>query len=101
MLFADFAEAVAVNSSQHEALRGLHYAERYLETSSYGKLRLEFVTLDRWLRLEHGFDPWLGSVGGSVNVRTVANAALAQADSELDSGEIDALMTASKKPRRR
>ena len=55
VLFVDFHDAPATSSTQTEALRGLPYAERYLESASYGKLDLRFSPVHRWLRAELGY----------------------------------------------
>ena len=52
VLFLDFPDAQATTSVAHEAKAILPYMEKYLESSSYGKLDLEFVFVDRWLRVE-------------------------------------------------
>ena len=51
VLFADFPNAEAEYSTVEEAERGLPYAERYLEASSYDKLDVEFTPLHSWIRL--------------------------------------------------
>ena len=55
VVFVDFGDAAAAYSVQREAEAGLPFAEQYLESASHGKLDVEFVALDRWLRLEHGY----------------------------------------------
>jgi len=58
VLFLDFPDATASHTTQREAEIGLPVAEEYLETSSYGKLDVEFVPLHRWLRADNNrFDP--------------------------------------------
>ena len=51
VLFADFPNAEAEYDTVVEAERGLPYAKRYLEASSYGKLEVEFTPLHGWIRL--------------------------------------------------
>ena len=55
VLFLDFPDAQATTSVAHEAKAILPYMEKYLESSSYGKLDLEFVFVDRWLRVEFNY----------------------------------------------
>jgi len=65
VLFADFPNAKAEYSTAEEAERGLPYVESYLEASSYGKLDVEFTTLDSWIRLPHDHNHYtsLNAVG--------------------------------------
>lgn len=49
----DFPDVQAPYSTRQEAQLGLRYVEQYLETVSYGKLRVEMVPFHPWLRTEH------------------------------------------------
>ena len=60
VLFLDFPDAAATQSTRREAELSLIDAEQYLETVSYGRLDIEFVPLHRWLRAEHISDYYLG-----------------------------------------
>ena len=72
----------------------LRYMEKYLETSSYGKLDLEFVSLDRWLRAEFNYrDHVYTSPYGIPELRhEVDREAVRLADPDFDFTGIDALI---------
>ena len=61
VLFVDFADTPASHSTEDEAVMGLPFAERYLETVSYGQLDIEFEPFHRWLRAEQGHSHYLYS----------------------------------------
>ena len=83
VVFVDFHDAVAGYSVQREAEAGLPFAEQYLEAASHGRLNVEFVPLDRWLRLEHGYGHYTFSFVGE---------AARLADEHLDYGDFDVMM---------
>ena len=70
VLFVDFDNAPALNSAQQESLKGLSYMKKYLESASYGKIRIEFIPLFRWLRAERGYSHYEGptAVTGSRHI---------------------------------
>ena len=63
VLFVEFPDALATYSTQEEAELGLPFAERYLETVSYGQLDIEFEPLHRWLRTELAYSNYLSERG--------------------------------------
>ena len=94
VLFVDFPDAVANHSTAREAELGLPIAEQYLESSSYGKLDIEFVTLDRWLRAEQNRNATQGESGATAQeaVRDIPEMAVRQADPEFDFTGYDSVM---------
>ncbi len=89
VLFMDFPDAVASDSTHDEIGEGLRYAERYLEEASYGALDLEFSALHRWLRSEHEFSHYLVE----TQLRDFDSEAARLADPEVDFSGYDILMT--------
>ena len=94
VLFVDFPDASATHTTQQEAKLGLPYAEKYLETVSYGQFEPHFVPLHRWLRAENNYAHYLEesvlglpSLGGGV-----AEEAARLADPEFDFTDFDAVM---------
>ena len=94
VLFVDFPDASATHTTQQEAKLGLPYAEKYLETVSYGQFEPHFVPLHRWLRAENNYAHYLEesvlglpSLGGGV-----AEEAARLADPEFDFTNFDAVM---------
>ncbi len=83
VVFVDFPDQVAAYSAQSEAEAGLPFAEQYLESVSYGRLDVEFVPLDRWLRLEHGYAHYSFSFEGEAARR---------ADEHIDFTDFDVMM---------
>ena len=76
VIFLDFPDAVAEHTTRREADDNLAFAERYLETSSYGQLDIEFVRLHRWLRAEHNHDHYSSaqaSAGRGLEIGRVIN----------------------------
>ena len=94
VLFLDFPDAQATTSVAHELKAILPYMEKYLESSSYGKLDLEFVSLDRWLRAEFNYrDHVYTSPYGIPELRhEVDREAVRLADPDFDFTGIDALI---------
>ncbi len=94
VLFVDFDDAIAINSAQQESLKGLPYMRRYLEASSYRRLRIESVPLLRWLRAEHGYQHYLSqSAYGPVDIRRrIDREVVWLADPHFDFSGIDAAM---------
>lgn len=94
VLFLDFPDAQASHTTRQEADLGLPYIARYVETASYGNLKLEFTPLHRWLRAPHGYRNYLGT----SPALTLANPldpdaeAIRLADPEFDFTDHDALM---------
>lgn len=89
VLFTDFDDASADYSPETEAQYGLPYAEKYLESSSYNLIDVEFTPLNRWLRLQKDFRDYLGQAGG-VQVMFEEVAQLALSDLALE--DFDAVM---------
>ena len=94
VLFVDFPDAAARYSTRHEAELGLPFIERFLNASSYGRLRVELIPHHGWLRAEHDHVHYLH--GSSVQSQAVqlgiAEEAVALADSDFDFAGVDALM---------
>ena len=61
VLFVDFPNVNAVNSTESVFSKHIPGAENYLETMSSGKLDLQFEPLHKWLRMsgEHESYDWL------------------------------------------
>ena len=95
VLFVDFRDAPALNTAQQESLKGLAYVEKYLESASYGKLRIEFVPLYRWLRSGRSHKHYLQlAPGGPPQRHTgISREAVELADPDFDFSRIDAVMT--------
>lgn len=95
VLFMDFPDAQAEHSPQEEADSSLAWAEEYLETSSYGKIDVEFVPHYTWQRSEHSHTHYHEpSSTGRVRVsRAAAQQAVALADAEFDFSNVDTVMT--------
>ena len=94
VLFLDFPDAQATTSVRHEAESVLPYMEKYLESSSYDSLDLEFVSLDRWLRAEFNYrDHVYTSPYGIPELRHEVDAeAVRLADPDFDFTGIEALI---------
>ena len=94
VLFVDFPDAAARYSTRHEAELGLPFIERFLNASSYGRLRVELIPHYGWLRAEHDNVHYLhGSSVESQSVQPgIAEEAVALADAEFDFTGVDALM---------
>ncbi|MCE2528572.1 MAG: S-layer homology domain-containing protein [Acidimicrobiia bacterium] len=94
VLFLDFPDAQARHTTRREAELGLPYIERYLETTSYGRLKTEFTPLHRWLRAEHGYRSYsLTSAVPTLDAPLDADAeAVRLADPDFDFTGHDALL---------
>ena len=94
VLFVDFPGAEAINSAQQESLRGLTYVKQYLESSSYRKLRIDFVPLYRWLRAEHSYSHYTAPVakGPEQITRDIDWEAVRLADPDFDFSGVDTVM---------
>ena len=90
VLFVDFPDSPANHSTRDEAELGLPFAERYLETVSYGQLDIEFEPFHRWLRTEQGYSHYL-SERGMVEY-TIDEEAARLADADVDFTDYDLLM---------
>ena len=93
VLFVDFPDAAADYPVSQEAEMGLPFMDEALESSSYARLDVEFVVLDRWLRAEERHDHYIthgyehdGLYGD------IATEAVRLADPHLDFGGIDSVM---------
>ena len=90
VLFVDFPNATAANSTESVFSKNIPGAENYLETMSSGKLDLQFVPLHKWLRMsaEHAsynfalFDDHLLFMQEAVDL----------ADPDFDFSEIDSVI---------
>ncbi len=90
VLFTDFPNATAANSTEDIFSKNIPEAENYLETMSSVKLDLEFEPLHKWLRMsgEHGsydfsaFDDHLRFMQEAVDL----------ADPDFDFSEIDSVI---------
>ena len=97
-LFVDFPDAVATHSTQEESASSLAYFERYLETSSYGKLDVELVPHHVWLRSEHPVDHFAivygdRRPGDGFIFEEISDHAVALADDDYDFSDIDIVLT--------
>ena len=86
VLFVDFPNAAASHTTQREAALGLPVAEERLESSSYGKLDIEFTALHEWLRAEHDYEHYLSDsgVGGKMVAGLIDEEAIRLADPGFD-----------------
>ena len=73
VLFMDFPDAQATHTTYKEAVLGLPWAEVYLETSSYGRLDVEFVPHHEWLRAPNSY--WDYSEEGTFGAQISSDAA--------------------------
>ena len=91
MLFVDFPNAVPRHTTEHEADLGLPFMEEYVESSSYGRLDLEFVPLHQWLRAADRHEDYrqINPVGDLAAGVGVAEEAIELADPHLDFTSID------------
>ena len=94
VLFVDFPGAEAINSAQQESLKGLIYVKQYLESSSYRKLRIDFVALYRWLRAEHSHSHYTRPVarGPQQITHSIDWEAVRLADPDFDFSGVDTVM---------
>ena len=94
VLFVDFPGAEAINSAQQESLKGLTYVKRYLESSSYRKLRIDFVPLYRWLRAERSYSHYTASVarGPQQITQGINREAVRLADPDFDFSGVGTVM---------
>ncbi len=94
VLFVEFPDAVASHSTQQEAELGLPFAERYLETVSYGLLDIEFASHHRWLRAERGHSHYLAesAIGPKQLGHALAVEAVRLADPDIDFTDYDLMM---------
>ena len=90
VLFVDFADTPASHSTEDEAVMGLPFAERYLETVSYGQLDIEFEPFHRWLRAEQGHSHYLSPQG--MLEHAIDKEAVRLADPDVDFEDYDLLM---------
>ncbi|MDE0676089.1 MAG: cell wall-binding repeat-containing protein [Acidimicrobiaceae bacterium] len=86
VLFMDFPDAEAAQTTEQEAARGLPYVEHYLESASYGRLDVELVPHHVWLRSEHEFGSFVQT--NQLNNQAVTAAAISHAI-ELASPDFD------------
>ena len=86
VLFVDFPNAVASHTTQQEAALGLPDAEETLESSSYGRLDVEFTALHEWLRTEHDYEHYLAEsvLGDQALENIIDEEAIPLADPEFD-----------------
>ena len=93
VLFVDFSDKRATISARREAEKGLDYAERYLEASSYGKLDVVFEPLYRWLRAREGHEAYLGPTATDrPGITLIDEEAVSLADPHYDFAGIDIVM---------
>ena len=87
VLFVDFPNVNAVNSTESVFSKHIPGAENYLETMSSGKLDLQFEPLHKWLRMsgEHESYDWLLS----DDYLRFMQEAVDLADPDFDFSEID------------
>jgi M6 family metalloprotease-like protein len=93
VLFMDFPDAPAINTPQQEGLNGFGYIERYLESASYNKLRIDYVPLYRWLRAESNYGHYSGGTfRGQQMISGVRHEIVRLADPHFDFGRVDTVM---------
>ena len=90
VLFVDFPNVNAVNSTESVFSKSIPGAEYYLETMSSGKLDLQFEPLHKWLRMsgEHESYDWLLS----DDYLRFMQEAVDLADPDFDFSEIDSVI---------
>ena len=86
VLFVDFPDAPATHSTRQEAGSNLSWMENYLQAASYGKLKVEFTPLYKWLRAEQNSDHY------QWGLIRIDQEAVRLADSEFDFTGHHALM---------
>ncbi len=93
VLFVDFPDKRARHSTHDEAARGLPFAERYMESLSYGRLDVQFRSLHRWLRATKTHDGYLrgGPLGPAIRTAIDGEAARL-ADQYVDFADYDLMM---------
>ena len=92
VLFVDFPNVNAVNSTESVFSKQIPGAENYLETMSSGKLDLQFEPLHKWLRMSgelESYDQFAWSSG--ENQARFMQEAVDLADPDFDFSEIDSV----------
>ena len=93
VLFVDFPNATAANSTENVFSKNIPEAENYLETMSSGKLDLQFEPLHKWLRMSgelESYDQFAWS-SGETQARFMQEA-VDLADPDFDFSEIDSVI---------
>ena len=93
VLFVDFPNVNAVNSTESVFSKHIPGAENYLETMSSGKLDLQFEPLHKWLRMSgelESYDQFAWS-SGETQARFMQEA-VDLADPDFDFSEIDSVV---------
>ena len=93
VLFVDFPNVNAVNSTESVFSKQIPGAENYLETMSSGKLDLQFEPLHKWLRMSgelESYDQFAWS-SGETQARFMQEA-VDLADPDFDFSEIDSVI---------
>lgn len=94
VLFVDFPDAVATHSTREESSSSLAYFERYLETSSGGRLDVELVPHHVWLRADHEVDYFANArFHGGLLDEDISEHAVQLADDDFDFSDIDIALT--------
>ena len=95
VLAVDFPDAFVNYSPGAETLASLLYIEYFVEAMSYGRLHVEFVLHDTWLRAEHEHTHYLGdSQYGELLWQPIGEHAVELADDDgFDFSDIDVVMT--------
>lgn len=92
VLFVDFPDKRARHSTHDEVARGLPYAERYMESLSYGQLDVQFRPLHRWLRASKTHDDYFSDGALGAAIRTIDDEAARLADQFIDFSDHDLMM---------
>lgn len=94
VLFMDFPNAEATNSTRQEAELGLSFIEPYLEAVSYGKLDVEVIALHKWLRAPEVYERYIRTtqLGRQLSWRASRHA-VELADPEFDFSDVDTVLT--------
>ncbi len=90
VLFTDFPNATAANSTESVFSKNIPEAENYLETMSSGKLDLQFVPLHKWLRMSGEHESYNFSL--FTDHHLFMQEAVDLADPDFDFSEIDSVI---------
>ena len=95
VLFMDFPDAEATQTTQAEVGQSLRIMEEYLEAQSYGRLDLDIDVVERWWRAPQSYRTYLADdAGGTSGLWPSAGAdAVRQADDDYDFSDTDIVLT--------
>ena len=93
MLFMDFPDAPAHQTTHDEYSRGAPFMERYLESASYGKLDVEITAHHEWLRADRDHSEYITELASGEGLAYRAGAhAVALADPDFDFNGMDTVV---------